>query len=247
MTAGVIIQARMTSSRLPGKILLPLGKKTVLDYVVNRAKLVRGAEKVVLACTVNPADDVLEEYAAARGVLLHRGSEDDVSLRYLEAAEKYGIETIVRITSDCPFIDADLASSVLSRYSETGSDVAANILDRHLPRGFDTEVFSAEALRQTRNLNLDAFYYEHVTPFFYENPDKFKLMSVVAEEKRLHRPDIRICIDEPRDYELLQIIAGHFEDECQFKALNIVELFEADPNLIKINADVAHLKQGGKT
>lgn len=249
MSTGIIIQARMGSTRLPGKVLLPLGKKTILEHVVERMKTVSNADKVVVATTTSPLDDEIVQLCQKKKYLVSRGSENDVLGRYLSAAEEHGIDVIVRITSDCPLIDPGIVSLLIQLYSCGNYDVAANILERAYPRGLDAELFTKEAGKRVHEIEgIDSFYLEHVTPYFYENPDIFKLVSLKASGM-FARPDIRICIDTPDDYLLLKLILEHYPkaENSDYRIEPVLRLFEKYPEWIAINRDVQHFKQGGKT
>jgi len=246
MKIGIVIQARTGSTRLPNKVLLLLRDRTVLEWGVERMRRVDGADEVIVATTTSPEDDAIVKLCEKKGISVTRGSETDVLSRYYGAACEHKLDVVARITSDCPLIEPRLTGDVIRAFQSAPCDVAANIIDRKFPRGFDTEVVSTIALKNLIDRNPDLFYREHVTPFFYEHPQMFKLCSVAASGE-LARPDIRICIDTPEDYDLLQRVFAELKDPLTASAEEIVRLFQMNPEWLTINANVFHLKQGGKS
>ena len=148
MKAMAIIQARMNSTRLPGKVLLTIGDKTVLEYVVERVAQAKTIAKVIVATTEKPEDSVIVNWAKKKGIDVYGGSEDDVLDRFYQAARQHNLQHIVRITADCPLIDPDVIDKIVEYYFKTGKDYCANILERSYPDGLDVEVFSFAALER---------------------------------------------------------------------------------------------------
>ena len=212
-----------------------------------RCAQVKTSSPVIVATTVREEDDPIADLTQRLGFGLWRGSETDVLDRYVEAARAFELDAVVRITSDCPLIDPGLIGQVLKVFLTERPDIAANIVERTLPRGFDTEIVSAACLQKLLERSPENFHREHVTPYFYEHPEKYRIVSVRASEERLRRPDLRLCIDTPEDYELLIKIFERLPDGEDFNALDIIRLFEENPDWVKINESVAHLKKGGKT
>jgi spore coat polysaccharide biosynthesis protein SpsF len=202
MKIGVIIQTRMGSSRLPGKVLLDLNGKTVLTRVIERVKRVKKINSIIIATTTNDIDDLIVSEAINNNVEFFRGSEDNVLERYYLAAKKFNLDIIIRITSDCPLIDFNILEKMVNKFiiedldflSNTGSD--DNL--RHFARGLDVEIFKYKLLE---NANLNAFenyQREHVTPYIYEN---FK--QTRYEEYEIDTADLRLTLDTIEDYELI--------------------------------------------
>jgi len=246
VNVGIVIQARLGSTRLPAKILKPLQGKTVLEYCVDNMRSVRGIGSVVVATTTSEQDDSLVDFCGKKKIDFFRGSETNVLERYVHAAEAYRLDAVVRITSDCPFSDPFVVEDVLKTFLSKPCDLASNVIDRTYPRGLDTEIVRTECLKELLAMHPDSFYLEHVTPYFYEHPEKYKLISVTAEAKLRH-PEYRICIDTPEDYELLKKIASHLPTDQPYRAEQIVDLFDQNPAWKDINAHVFHLKHKGKT
>lgn len=236
-----IIQARMGSTRLPGKVMEKIKGKSILYYVVERVKQANLIDQIVIATTTNKQDDVIVEEADRLNVECFRGSEQDVLLRYYHAAKKYDANVIVRITSDCPLIDPKIIDNVVSIYLENPeyslvTNAGPNVEKRTSPRGLDTEVFSFEDLEKSFNNATKKYQREHVTPFIYEHSEKFKVFFIKAEGK-LKRPDIRITLDTKQDFELISKIINHF-DTIDFNTEDVINFLENKPKLLEINKDV---------
>ncbi len=243
---GTIIQARMLSTRLPKKILLPLSGKTVLEHVIERCQKSQFSTTVIVATTVRPEDQPIADFMQKLGVPVWRGSEENVLERYRDAAKHYGLDVVVRVTSDCPLIDAGIIDDVIHAFISEKADIAANITERTFPRGFDVEVVSFAALEKAMSAGLEPFDLEHVTPYFYRNPRLFRTAAVRAKDE-MRRPDIRICIDQQEDYDLLKKIFKFRPGSGNFAAKEIVGLFNRFPEWLEINRNVHHLTGKGKT
>ena len=172
MKIGAIIQARMGSTRLSGKVMKELEGKTVLEHVIERVKQSKMIEEIIIATTVHGRDDVIESEALRCGVKAFRGSEDDVLSRYYYAAKENEIDVIVRITSDCPLIDWKIIDKVISKFMENEYDIVTNagleLEQRTFPRGLDLEVFSFSVLSNAFNNATEKYQREHVSPYIYE-------------------------------------------------------------------------------
>ncbi len=236
MKIVVIIQARFSSTRLPGKVLMKIKDKMILDYVIDRLKLCKNVDDIVLATSRNKKDDAIEKYAKEKKINYIRGSEENVLSRYYEAAKKYNADVIVRITSDCPLIDFEIVDEVIKKHIENKADYTSNVLERTYPRGFDTEVFNFEILETTyKNADKD-YHKEHVTEYIMEHPEKFKLLNVEAKGK-IKRPDIRITVDTKEDFELIKNIILHFSD-IKFTAKDIIDFLNDNPESLEINKNI---------
>ena len=236
---GVVTQARMTSTRLPGKVLLTAGGRTMLEHHVTR--LLAADLPVYVATTTNETDDPIVDAAAALGVPVHRGSEHDVLARYAGAVEEFGLETVVRVTADCPLIDGVLVREGVEAY-EAARDpnlYLSNTLERSYPRGFDYEVFSAEALREAHAGADRPAEREHVTPYFYTNRSgRTRLRSV---RRRDDASSFRITLDTDDDLRLIRgLIDGHGAGSLD--AEGIIAVLEAHPELAVLNAHVEQRK-----
>ena len=230
-----IIQARMGSTRLPGKVLKDLGGETVLARTVNRMRLARAVDEVVVATTVEQADDAIAEEAGRLGVPSFRGSEQDVLDRYYWAALAREAGVVVRVTSDCPLVDPRVADEVVRAFARASADYASNTLIRTYPRGLDVEVLSTDVLARAWREAREPYQRAHVTPYFYQNPDCFRLLSLTADADYSSH---RWTVDTPEDLEFVRAVyelAGWREDVSWRELLEIVAL---RPELSEANRHV---------
>jgi spore coat polysaccharide biosynthesis protein SpsF len=235
-----IVQGRMASSRLPGKILADLNGRPVLAWVVRRAQRAAGIDQVVVATSVSAEDDVVEAFCKEQGFAFARGSLHDVLDRYVTAAHAHNADLIVRLTGDCPFIDPGILADNLRTFlaAQPPLDFAANRLpgDRTIPIGLDAEFCTIAALEIAWREATEPHQREHVMPFFYEHPERFNILHIK------HSPDyghLRWTVDTPEDLELARRIAAAFPDDT-FTWQDILALFERQPELAAINAGVQH-------
>lgn len=236
MKALIIVQARMTSTRLPGKVLLPLAGEPMLARLIERLRRVRRANGIVVATTTNATDDPIVALCAQLGVPCHRGSEQDVLSRYADAARLYGADVVVRITADCPLIDPALIDQLIETYEEGDSDYVSNMLPPTWPYGMAVEVFSAAALAQAHAEATQAAEREHVTPFLYWHPERYRLRNV-ASPVDLSRH--RWTVDTPEDYELVRRLFDHLmPTQPQFTQADVLALLDQHPDWIAINQHV---------
>lgn len=210
MKAGVIVQARMGSTRLPGKVMLPLACEHVLTHVVRRCRQAEETSEVIVATSVEDPDEIVARHGDRVGAATFRGSETDVLERMYGAAEEYDLDVIVRVTADCPLVAPSVIDAVV-RSVRDGATYASNTIDRTFPRGLDVEAFTFDSFDEVRSLATKPHHREHVTPFYRENPDGFELRTVrsrdVFDSLALHdRTDLRLTLDEVDDYELLSAV-----------------------------------------
>ena len=237
MRTGAIIQARMSSTRLPGKVMkdLPFGSGTpVLVQVVRRTQMASTLDTVIVATSTGQEDDVIAGLCEERGILCFRGSLEDVLSRYYHAAVAYELDVVVRVTSDCPCIDPEVIDMVVAGYRENDVDFATNAARRTFPHGFDLEVASFEALRRTYEKATTPYEREHVFPYLTQG--RRPLVRVTAADG-WYAPDIRITLDTPRDYALLCAVYDYLGPD--FKGRDIIELFDEKPWLKLVNAEDA--------
>ena len=232
------IEARMTSSRLPGKVLLPANGKPMLEHLINRLMCVPSLNEIVLATTVNSSDDCLVEVASKKGVACYRGSENDVMARVIGAAEFADADVMVEITADCPIIDPQIIEQSIAMFKVHEVDYVSNCIVRSYPDGMDTQVFRLETLKRSAVLTESVLDHEHVTLHIRNHPELFSQVHLVAPPE-IHWPELGLTLDEPKDYELLKRIIEHFEpDNPLFSCLDVVRLLRQHPDWVKINQDV---------
>lgn len=232
------IEARMTSTRLPGKVLMQAAGKPMLEHLVNRLRHVPSLNEIVLATTVNATDDVLEKFAEQMGIVCYRGSEADVMSRVIGAAESVAADVVVEITGDCPVIDPALIEQVIRTFLANSADYVNNAHICSYPGGMDTQVFRLDTLKRSATMTDDALDHEHVTLHIRNHPELFSHLHIVAPPD-LHWPELGLTLDEPKDYELLKKIIEHFAPTNPlFSCLDVIRLMREKPEWVAINQDV---------
>lgn len=236
-----IIQARMASSRLPGKVLKDLGGQPVLAWTVERCQLARSVQQVVVATTTDPSDDPIDALCAECGWAVYRGSQFDVLDRFYQAARQFGADVIVRVTADCPLIDPQVIDLVVAEFLRTRVDFAANRLPppwhRTWPIGLDTEVCGFAGLERAWREAAEKHEREHVMPYFYDREGRFTIHIVE------HDPDYgqqRWTVDTPEDLDLLRALVQRLGGRMDVSWLDVLALIEREPELAAINAAVRH-------
>lgn len=236
-----IIQGRMSSSRLPGKILLDLAGEPMLMRVVERTRLARSVDEVIFATTVDPSDDPVEAYCQKNEIVCFRGNLPDVLDRFYKAAKAFHADTIVRITADCPLLDPGLIDETVALFRRTGADFAANRLPppfkRMYPIGLDCEVCSFPALERAWREATEPHDREHVMPYLYEVKDRFKIAILNSSQDY---GSLRWTVDTPQDLELVRQVYTRLAGKPDFTWLDVLEIFEREPELASINAKVKH-------
>lgn len=234
MKTMVIIQARMGSSRLPGKILMPLGSTDNLTYVTERCKKIDGVSKVLVATSSLSQDDAVEKWCENHQISCYRGSEEDVLDRFIQAAKLYEPDYVIRVTADCPFVDYEMASDMVALMKKEQVDIID--LEGQLPRGLAVEVISYKALQYIDEKGHENRHREHVTYYAYEFKEQFTRVSYVADEMR-NEPSLRITLDTDADYELLSKVASHFDDVF-VSSVDVIKYLIEHPEVAKINAHI---------
>lgn len=233
MNVVAIIQARMASTRLPGKVLADLAGKPLLIRVVERARGARTLDIVAVATTDRPTDNPVAALCVKEGIPLFRGSEDDVLDRYYRAAQHFRAETIVRLTADCPLLDPVVVDRVVDAFQAGGHDYVSNTLKPSYPDGLDTEVFAWSALEKAWLGAKLKSQREHVTPYISKQPNMFRLLNVVNE---CDLSALRWTVDEPQDLDLVRRIYRHLAAKPDFGMDDVLELLRYHPELKDVNA-----------
>jgi len=234
MSVVASIEARMTSSRLPGKMAMPLNGQPVLGVLIDRLKRVPELDRIVLATTVNATDDVLEDIARTRGIDVFRGSEDDVLGRVRGALDATKADICVEITGDCPLSDPGMVSNMLREFATTRGVNAyvANTTGPQLgaPHGLDVQVFEAEALREIEDTSRDADAREHVSLPFYraENAERWYPRFVTFFPDNLCR-QVWLSLDYPEDFELIAAVYDELRANPAFTAAQMIEACRRHP------------------
>lgn len=236
-----IIQARMSSSRLPGKVLKDICGLPLLIREIRRVRRAQSLGQVIVATTISTDDDPLVKTCLKHGIPVFRGDPLDVLDRYYQAAKLFGAKVIVRLTGDCPLIDPKEIDRTVGAFFKASADFAANRLPppwkRTTPIGMDTEVASFSALERAWR-EADAKYArEHVMPYLYEREGRFNIM--LAD----HTPnwgDYRLTVDTPEDLKLIREIYSRFDSTDEFSLREIIDVFNKEPWLMEINAHTMH-------
>ena len=244
MKAVAIIQARMTSTRLPGKVLRQVLGKPLLEYQIERLRRSSMLDALVVATTTNDEDDAIVSQCRLLGVETYRGSEEDVLSRYFEAATIASADPVVRLTADCPIIDPAVVDRVVRYYMENRArfDHVSNAVVRTFPRGMDTEVFSYAALAAANAEARAQPQREHVTPYIHRQPNRFRLGHVLNDKDESRH---RWTVDTAEDFDLIQrIIATLYPLKPTFTMEDCLSLLSDHPDWISINAAVEQKKYG---
>jgi spore coat polysaccharide biosynthesis protein SpsF (cytidylyltransferase family) len=231
-----IIQARVGSRRLPGKVLAPIGGRSMLERVVERVLSATRLDGAVVATSEDPRDDAVEAICRRRGFACFRGSESDVLSRYVGAATLHEADPIVRITADCPLIDPEVIDRVVDAFRGTGlpCDYASNINPPTFPHGLDTEILSAETLRRADREARWQSEREHVTLYVRNHPERFRSVNVT------HAPDLsgrRWVVDEATDLEFVRAVYERMGDR-PFGMADVLALLQREPELASLNAGI---------
>ena len=235
MKITTIIQARMGSTRLPGKVMKDLGGETVLARVVHRVRRAKLSGEVIVATTSKSTDDLIVKECQRLSVSCFRGEETDVLDRYYHAAEAAGAEAIVRITSDCPLIEPEITDNIIRAFLEEQPDYASNALQRTYPRGLDTEIMKFETLARAWREARRPYQRIHVTPYIYENPDQFTILSKIGDiDYSGHRWTLT-----PEDLDFIRAVYERMGNDDRFYWRDALSLLEKEPALVELNRHVS--------
>ncbi len=239
MKIGVIVQARMGSTRLPGKVARKISGKPMLGHIIERLKEADELDQIIVATSDKEEDNKIVKIAEGENVTNFRGSEEDVLSRYIEAAERYKLDVVLRVTGDCPLIDPVTIDELILEFLRS-DDIDYMRLEGY-PRGLDTGICYLDTLKRVaveiRGDNDEGLYREHVTLYIYRNPEKFNIgiKEAPVELKR----DYRLCVDEIDDYELInEIYKRLYEDGGIIDIREVIDLLDENPSLARINSNI---------
>lgn len=247
MRVGAIIQARMSSSRLPGKVLkeLPYGSGiSALEQVVKRVRQSEILDDVIVATSEEKSDDPIFSLCSRIGISVFRGSLLNVLERYYKTANEYNLDIVVRITGDCPCLDSDVLDWVINQHIDQQADFSTiSAFGRTFPKGIDVGVISFKALEEAFHNAVHDFEKEHVTPYiFRSNPDKFKILALEAIDK-WRFPDLRLTLDTIEDYVFLCMIYDNLYNDAKLFGLDeVLELIKRKPFLLEVNKSIEQKK-----
>jgi spore coat polysaccharide biosynthesis protein SpsF len=236
-----IIQARMSSSRLPGKVLKEAGGRPLLERMVERVNRSVRVDEALVATTTDPSDDAIVDFCAARKTPSFRGDLMDVLDRYYQAALSHQAEIVVRLTGDCPFIDPVLVDETIEALLRAGADFACNRLPppmtRTYPIGLDVEVCTFKALETAWKNASEKHEREHVMPYLYEVPGRFKVVKI---DYPSDYGKLRWTVDTAQDLEFVRAVYTALDNRNDFSWLDVLQLVQAHPEIAEINANVQH-------
>ena len=234
---GCIIQARMGSTRLPGKVMMNVeDQKPVLYFVIKQMQECKLIEKIIVATTTNEEDNQIANYSKNLGIDFFRGSSEDVLDRYYQCAKEYSVSTIVRIPSDKPLIDPEIVDNVINRFKNNSYDYITNFLPNStFPSGSEVEIFSINALEKVWKKAKLPSEREHVTSYFSNHEDEFEIAHI---ENSKNLSYLRFAVDRMEDLELVRLIVSKIKKR-PILMKDVVELFNKEPELSKINKNVS--------
>jgi spore coat polysaccharide biosynthesis protein SpsF len=232
MRVVAIIQARLGSTRLPGKVLLDIGGSTMLARVVRRTRRARSLDGVVVATTLEDVDGAVVAECRKLAVPVFQGDEQDVLDRCYQAARAHRAEAIVRITSDCPLIEPEVIDKVVQAFLDAQPDYASNTLERTYPRGLDTEVMTLSALERAWRQATEPYQRAHVTSYLYQNPERFRLLSVTNNQDY---SGYRWTVDTLDDLTFVREVYRKLGGDDTIHWRDVVTLLAREPQLIELN------------
>jgi spore coat polysaccharide biosynthesis protein SpsF len=246
MKIGIILLARLGSTRLPGKVLTKICHKTIIEHILDRLKSVSPCHHTIIATTIHPRDDVIAQLATSLGVDLFRGSEENVLERCIGAVESYKLDSIIRLGADNPFVDPSILNPMLKKFLKNpDTDYLSNTLVRTFPIGLDAEIFSKKTFymvrdalphmsKEERELNESC-----VIPYLHRNLEKFNTISFQGDSDH---SDLRLTLDTPEDLILIKKIFNHlYPQRPDFGLTEILELLRENPDWSSINSKVIPL------
>ena len=232
-----IVQARMGSTRLPGKVMLPLDGSPVLEHIIGRIRRSEYVDEIVIATTFHKTDDIIANLASDLDVNVVRGSDDDVLARITQAAHRSSSELIIRVTGDNPFVDPHLldhiSAALLNKH-----DYVSNKIDRTWPIGIDADGFSVSSLTEASEMTHDPVDREHITSFFIRNQSDYDvknitIQQVYSEEFDRNVSNIRLTLDEARDYATYENICEYFANPMNVGADELIRYINDNPEQIR--------------
>ncbi len=225
MTIGAIVQARMSSSRMPGKVLRSLRGKPMLAYLTERLKRCPELDAVVVATSTGRDDDPIQAFCEATGVLCHRGPLENVAARFSEVLHRFGWDAFVRVSGDSPLLDTALVSQALRLFYEETPDLVTNVLVRTFPKGQSVEVVSADAFRRAYAQMSEPEEFEHVTPHFYRHPKSFRIVDFRSDADY---GEVQLSVDMPADFDVVErLIEQMKRPHWDYSLAEILQLHQA--------------------
>jgi spore coat polysaccharide biosynthesis protein SpsF len=238
----IVVQARMSSSRLPGKVMMPILGKSLLHRMIERLLMIRHKALIVIATSEEPSDDIIEHEAENIGVRCFRGNLNNLLDRHYQAAKKYNADTVLKIPSDCPLIDPRIIDQVLDFYFAHPGRLhyVSNLHPATFPDGNDVEIMTMVCLEKTWREASRPLELEHTTPYIWENPDKFSIANAAWNSGKDYSTSHRFTIDYQADYDFInRVFEELYPAKPDFSCEDILSLLEKKPEIYQINAQYA--------
>jgi spore coat polysaccharide biosynthesis protein SpsF len=242
------IEARMGSSRLPGKVLADVNGKPALTRLLNRLRRCELLDGIILATSTDPKDNAVVSWAKSEGINYHRGSEDDVLLRVVQSQQKMNSEVVVEVCGDMTLLDYELVDQGIRTFEENDCDVVTTTCKPSYPVGADVVVFRLKDLIWVQENILDPQVREHVSLYFFQHPERYRIINLIAP-KRFHAPDKRFVLDYPEDLEFIRAVYRCLEPEYgdNFGVPEILQLLKEKPELTEINSQIVERTFGNSS
>ncbi|MGI0057286.1 MAG: cytidylyltransferase domain-containing protein [Nitrosarchaeum sp.] len=232
-----LVQARMGSTRLPGKVLKYLNGIPMICIIMQNLQRSKQITKSMVVTSNNPKDDILVDCLKKSNIEYFRGNENDVLSRFYNAAVKEKADLIVRITADCPLVDPEIVDMIIGEAVINKTDYCSNAEIRTFPRGYDVEVFTFNILKKMFFETKNPDDLEHVTLFIHKNLNMFNTLNVIAPQNK-HHPEWRVCVDTEEDFQLMEKIFEYYKNKDLIKYDDVIDLFKKYSDLPNINKDV---------
>ncbi len=236
MKVGAVIQARMSSTRLPGKVLLNVGQRPLLHQIILRLEAAKLLDTIIVATSTSTPDDEIEEWCHAKGVSVFRGSEENVLQRYYECAKAFQLDIIVRVTADDPFKDPQIIDQLVDRIKSDNYDFVCNNKPVSFPEGLDVEIMTFPVLEESYKNAESDFEKEHVTQYVHRRWNSFKTYNLGSDENNASK---RWTIDTQEDLDFAREVYKELESSGIFMAEDILSLLKSKPQLELINNEVS--------
>lgn len=227
---SVIVQARLSSARLPSKVLISVQGKKIIELIIERLKKSKLIDKIIIAIPKNQQNNKLKVFLKKKNIIIFSGSEKNVLKRYYEAAKKYKIKNIIRITADCPFVDSQIIDKMIKYFDKNKFEYLTNRIDANFPDGLDIEIFKFKTLQKVNKIAKKKDHKEHVTQFIYENEKMFKIGKYKYYEDFSH---LRLTLDEVFDLKIIKFIYNHFKPSIYFNLDDIIKLYRKNKDRFK--------------
>lgn len=243
-TIGVILQARMGSQRLPGKVLRSIAGRPMLEWCLLRLGDSKRCRRVIIATSTASPDDAIVHLCEQLDAPHFRGSENNVLARYYEAARHFRVDPVIRITADCPLIDPQVLDAMIDAFAAERADYLSNTQQRTFPPGLDVEIFSFYALAQAHHSATKPYEREHVTPYLYQHPQQFRLAEY---QNRANFAHFRLTVDTEEDLRLVDAVYAHFIARGvgpRFSLDELMAFLSSRPDLVEINRHVRQKQLG---